>query len=78
MAYELYPEQYATTQGDTWQSISMAFYETPYLMHHLIACNRKYANVLVFDGDVLLNIPVLDNVKYSEEAKTLAPWKRGV
>ena len=78
MAYELYPQKYATTQGDTWQSISLAFYGTPFLMNHLISCNRKYSDVIMFDGNVLLNIPILDSIRYVEEAKTLAPWKRGV
>ena len=77
MSYELYPKKYKTTQGDTWESISMDFYGTPYMIAELISCNRQYANTLMFDGDVALSIPILDSLFYKEEAKTLAPWKRG-
>ena len=73
MAYDLYPQKYKTTQGETWDTISLDFYGTPYRMKELIECNRKYSDVLVFDGSVELNIPILED----KSSSTLAPWKRG-
>ena len=71
--YRLYPKKYKTNQGETWDTISLDFYGTPFKIADLIACNREYADVLVFDSCVELNIPILDEAK----AVTLAPWKRG-
>lgn len=73
MAYEIYEKKYVTTQGETWESISMDFYGTPFRMAELISCNPQNSDVLIFDGDIELNIPILEE----ETAKTLAPWKRG-
>lgn len=71
--YELYPEQYKTTQGDTWDLISQMFYDTPYKVKELIACNPQHSDVLIFDGNIGLNIPILAK----DTSTTLAPWKRG-
>lgn len=73
MQYNLYPKQYTTNQGETWDTISLDFYGTPYKIKELIDCNRHLANVLVFDANEKLNIPILQ----IEETSTLAPWKRG-
>lgn len=71
--YKLYPEKYKTTQGDTWDLISLLFYDTPYKINELIACNPDYSDTLVFEGNVMLNIPILE----TNTSTTLAPWKRG-
>lgn len=73
MSYKLYPKQYQTTQGETWDTISLDFYGTPYKVKELVDCNRHLANVLIFDANTPLNIPILE----SEKTSTLAPWKRG-
>ena len=73
MNYELYPMQYTTNQGETWDSISQDFYNTPFKIKELIDCNTQYSDVLVFEANVKLNIPILD----TEKSNTLAPWKRG-
>lgn len=73
MNHELYPQQYVTNQGETWDTISLDFYGTPYKVKELIDCNPQYSDVLIFDANVMLNIPILDD----EQAGTLAPWKRG-
>lgn len=72
MAYETYPEKYVTNQGDTWESISMDFYGTPYKMAELIQCNSAYSDTLIFEGNIKLSIPILEE----ETAESLAPWKR--
>lgn len=71
--YDLYPEKYKTTQGDTWDLISSMFYGTPYRIKELIACNPQYSDTLIFDGNIELNIPIIEENK----STTLAPWKRG-
>lgn len=73
MAYDVYSKKYVTSQGETWESISMDFYGTPYRIKELISCNRKYSDVVIFDEVVELNIPILPD----ESSETLAPWKRG-
>lgn len=73
MAYEVYPKKYTTSQGETWESISMDFYGTPYKMAELISTNPKYADIAIFEGNVELSIPILEE----EADTTLAPWKRG-
>ena len=74
MAYDFYPAKYRTNQGETWESISMDFYGTPYKMAELISSNRQYADVIIFADSVELNIPILE---VDEVSETLAPWKRG-
>ena len=71
--YELYPKKYETNQGETWDTISQDFYGSPYHVKELIECNRQYSDVVVFDANVELNIPILEE----KSSVTLAPWKRG-
>lgn len=73
MEYRVYPKPYVTTQGETWDTISLDFYGTPYRIKELIDCNRDYSDVLIFEAGVELNIPILDE----KASGTLAPWKRG-
>ena len=73
MMYEIYSEKYRTTQGDTWDLISLMFYDTPYRIKELIECNPQYADTLIFDGNIELNIPIIN----AKKSTNLAPWKRG-
>ena len=73
MAYDLYPKKYVTNQGETWDTISLDFYGNPYRIKEFIECNRKHSDVLIFEANVELNIPILEE----ESSDTLAPWKRG-
>ena len=74
MAYECYPKKYIASYGETWESISMDFYGTPYKIAELISCNPKYSDVLIFEENTELSIPILETASASD---TLAPWKRG-
>lgn len=74
MAYECYPMKYIASYGETWESISMDFYGTPYKIAELISCNPEYSDVLIFEENTELNIPILEDNTGSD---TLAPWKRG-
>lgn len=73
MNYDIYDEKYITKQGETWETISLDFYGTPFYIRELIYCNTQYSDILMFDANVELNIPILDSLK----SDTLAPWKRG-
>ena len=72
MTYEIYPKKYVTNQGETWDTISLDFYGNPYHIKELIECNREYSDVVIFEANIELDIPILD-----ESSNTLAPWKRG-
>lgn len=74
MAYECYPKKYVASYGETWESISMDFYSTPYKIAELISCNPEYSDVLIFEENTELNIPILE---VNTGSDTLAPWKRG-
>lgn len=69
-----YPKKYIAYYGETWESISMDFYGTPYKVAELISCNPQYSDVLIFEDNTELSIPILEDVEVSD---TLAPWKRG-
>ena len=73
MVYKVYPKKYITTQGETWDSISLDFYGTPHRIKELTDCNRQHTDVLIFEANVELDIPILDDIS----STTLAPWKRG-
>lgn len=72
--YSLYSTKYITRQGDTWDNISQAFYDNPYKTAELISVNNEFANVLIFEQGIDLNIPILE----SSSPESLPPWKRSV
>ena len=63
-----------TKQGETWDMISIAEYGTPFGVETLIAANPKYADVLIFEAGIELNVPFIAE----ETVNSLPPWKRGV
>lgn len=70
---DVYKDTYTTVQGDRWDMISEKLYGTPHRVAELISCNSDYSDVLVFDGNVQLSIPIITD----NNVNTLAPWKRG-
>lgn len=50
---------YTTIQGDTWDLISYNLYGDEKYMRYLIQANWDYADVLVFQAGVVLNVPDL-------------------
>ena len=52
--YECYAKKYVASYGETWESISMDFYGTPYKIAELISCNPKYSDVLIFEENTKL------------------------
>jgi len=67
-----YAQQYVTTQGDTWDEISLAFYGTPFYQDKIAEQNPGCSNVIRFEAGVKLWIPILD----AAPPETLPPWKR--
>ena len=70
---DVYKTKYTTTQGETWDMISEKLYGTPHRVAELISVNADHSDTLIFDEDIELSIPVLEEHK----SNTLAPWKRG-
>lgn len=70
---DVYKTTYTTTQGDTWDMISEKLYGTPHRVAELISVNADHSDTLIFNGDIELRIPVIEE----NTSNTLAPWKRG-
>ena len=65
---------YTTVQGDTWDSIAYRLWGRETLMHLLLAANTDHADVLVFEPDVLLNVP---DITVPARTMPLPPWMQG-
>jgi hypothetical protein len=64
--------EYTTIQGDTFDMISLDFYDDEKYASEIIKSNPEYRTVLVFDEGSILKIPIIDE----ETAESLPPWKR--
>jgi len=64
--------EYTTMQGDTFDMLALDAYNDETKAHLIIQANPQYANVIIFDADIKLRIPIIDQ----EAAATLPPWKR--
>lgn len=62
-----------TKQGETWDLISIMYYETPHKVADLISENPEYSDVLIFEEGIELKIPQLE----TDSIGTLPPWKQG-
>lgn len=66
-------KQYTTKSGDMWDSIAYTQLGSEFYANQLINANLKYSNIMVFDANIVLNIPVIN----IEDSKVnLPPWKR--
>ncbi|MGE5631705.1 MAG: tail protein X [Caulobacteraceae bacterium] len=64
--------EYTTMQGDTFDILALDAYNDEFKAHLIIEANPQYANVVIFDGGIILKIPIIQQ----EAAATLPPWKR--
>lgn len=64
--------QYKTLEGDTFDSISLDFYDDEYHSIEIMKANPEHGKTLIFSEGVDLMIPILD----IKEESTLPPWKR--
>lgn len=71
MADEYYT--YTTLQGDTWDSISLDFYDDERKTQVLMEANPDHIKTLVFAEGVQLTVPVIED----SVSETLPPWKQG-
>ena len=65
---------YITKKGDTFDSIAFNFYTEEKLSSTIIAANRQYSDVLIFDSGVELTIPVIE--ENDDTPASLPPWER--
>lgn len=64
---------YTTREGDTFDALALAMYGEETLAHYIIEFNPDYADVLIFEANVALRLPIVENV---ETPDTLPPWRR--
>lgn len=64
--------KYTTVQGDTFPLVSFKAYGDERFSNILIHANAKYANVIVFDSDITLWIPFVEETEFEE----IPPWRR--
>lgn len=65
---------YTTREGDTFDALALEMYGEETLAHYIIEFNPDYADVLIFEANVELRLPIVENV---ETPDTLPPWRRG-
>jgi hypothetical protein len=63
---------YVALSGDTFDSISLDFYNEESLSNQIISANPQYRNIILFSGGEVLQIPIIEK----QAANTLPPWKR--
>ena len=67
-------KEYTTREGDTFDALALDMYGEETLAHYIIEFNPDYADVLIFDANVALRLPIVEDV---ETPDTLPPWRRG-
>ena len=65
---------YTTVQGDTFDSIAFEYYTDEKLASTIIEANPLYADVLIFDEEIELLIPVLE--EEDGAPSTAPPWRQ--
>lgn len=64
--------EYVTREGDTFDSLALQMYNEETLAHYIIEFNPDYADVLIFEANVALRLPIV------EDAETPETRRRGV
>lgn len=65
---------YRTRAGDTFDALALSMYNEEKLSHYIIGFNPDYADVIIFEANVFLRLPIVEN---AEMPATLPPWRRG-
>ena len=63
--------EYRTRAGDTFDSLALTMYNEEKLAKYIIDFNPEHADVIVFDANVPLRLPIMEDV---ETPATLPPW----
>ena len=64
---------YTTKEGDMFDMIALNFYNEEKMATTIIEANPDYADVVVFDADIELIIPIVQD---TEGIETKPPWRR--
>lgn len=67
-----YSTPYITSQGERWDQIAWAFYKNPSMTAPLVQANPQYADRVIFESGLSLQIPILT----ASPPSTLPPWKQ--
>lgn len=62
---------YTTIQGETWDLIAYKLWGSEYLLPLLLEANQKYRDIIIFTGDVVLNVPNIGTAIYTERPSWL-------
>lgn len=74
MAYRVTAyKEYTTREGDTFDALALEMYGAETLAHYIIEFNPDYADVLIFDANMPLRLPIVEEV---ETPDTLPPWRQ--
>lgn len=62
-----------TVEGDTFDALALEFYNDEKQAWLIIQANLDYCDVLIFEADIEIKIPIVEFVSLPE---TLPPWRR--
>ena len=65
--------KYTTKEGDMFDMIALNFYNEEKMATTIIEANPDYADVVVFNADIELIIPIVQD---TEGVETKPPWRR--
>ena len=65
--------KYTTKEGDMFDMIALNFYNEEKMATTIIVANPDYADVVIFDADIELIIPIVQD---TEGIETKPPWRR--
>lgn len=65
--------KYTTKEGDMFDMIALNFYNEEKMATTIIEANPDYADVVVFNADIELIIPIVQD---TEGIETKPPWRR--
>lgn len=66
---------YTTTQGDTWDIISLKMYGSELFTDRLVSANFAQRNTAIFGAGVVLTVPQVNANQI--QSTNLPPWRRG-
>lgn len=58
--------KYTTVQGDTWDLIAFKTLGSEYLLPFLLEANQRYRNIMIFSGNIVLDIPDIETDEITE------------
>ena len=66
--------RHVTTQGDTWDKISLLYYGDERFMHRLIDANPAHREMVIFPANCALEIPQIS----TQPGVAFPPWRGGL